>query len=377
MYLIHKVAEEDNENSLRALALAIMIKANFVSSTFKDATATSLMSYFHLKHNTLKKALHKGLEMGLLTHVYRVDKKGIQHKDLKAVKLHANGRCSLKLNIVDTKFGRAVYIHTNHKNLHYKYQNAESFQSINDVMDLLLLSKTLSLFKKHNKIFDCQLRQACLDLYPNSGDKLYAGAAKSLSQYEHLACSIQEEIPVGTINCLNCGYSLDKMLSHFGAFVTRYKLRKLLHSANQQHDYLFHVWENVAYIDQTERIKNHSYKIKPMPKNPTPFELFQVAYENYDLKVEGMRQAYRERFIDADDEGNVINLHDQRGMYIAKNRKRCLAKPMAYTYYMQCDPFVISGKKNKRVKETAAPAKKIMLAKPSVECHCEDANLPY
>lgn len=307
------------------------------------------MSFFHLKHSTLKNALNKALELGFVEYVYRTDEKGVKHRDLKANKFSKDGYNTVKLRIADSAHGRILYIHTNLKDLHTQYQNSTSYQSINDVMDLLIIVQTLSLFRKHNKILDCQLRQACLDISKDKGGKLYS-KAKTFSQYEHLYRTIQKEIPVGTINILNCGYSIEKILESFGAYLTRYKLSKLLHKANQENDYLFYTWTNVAYIDQTERIKNHSYRIKQTPKNASAMDIFKTAYENYDLKVEGMRQAYRERFIDIDEEGNVINLHDNRGCFISKERKRCLAKPMANTYYMQCDPFVRTGKKHRRTR---------------------------
>lgn len=378
MSLINKVTEEETNDSLRALAFAIMIKAGFVSSTFKDATTTSLMSSFHLKHDTLKKALRKALEMGLVSYVYRTDKNGKQHADLRANKFNKEGLCTLKLNVCTSDYGRKVYIHTNCKDLHKQHKEATSYQSINEVMDLLITAKALFLFKRHNKMIDCQLRQACLDLSENKkiGKKMYA-SAKALWQYEKLYREIQNEIPAGTINALNCGFSLGKMLESFGPFVSRYKLRELLHQANQSHDHLFKVWKNVSYIDQTDRIKGHAPG-QPMekPVNPSVFELFEYAY--YDPKVEGMRAAYRERFIDTNEYGEVINLHDTRGFFIAKNRKRCLAMPMANTYWMQCEPFATKGRKRRKTKRVVKATEykyPVVVSNPSV--HVTDAILPY
>lgn len=377
MYLIHKVAEEDSEDSLRALAFAVMVKANFVSSTFKDATITALMSYFHLKHNTLKKALNRALEMGLVQMVERIDKNGKQHTDLKALKLNADGQRSIKLNMCDTKYGRAVYIHSNHTDLNIKYEYTDAPQSIINVMDILLTAKVLSLFKQHNKCFDYLLRQACLEAFPDNGKKLWKKSCKTLESYERLYRVLQKRIPVGTINGLNSGFSIERIQSYFGAYVTRYKIEKLLHQANQKHDHLFRVWENESFFDQTERIKNHSYEIKQTPKNASPFEIFQVAYDNYDLKVDGMRKAYQERFIDTDEDGNVINLYQDRGCTIAPQFKRCLSKPMANTYYLQCNPFVTSGRKPKRELKMTVPIYKMELETSSVSCHVSDINLPF
>ena len=376
MYLINKVVKEESNDSLQALAFAVMIKRDFVSSVFKDADITSLMSFFHLKHSTLKKALNKALEMGLVTYVYRTDKEGKKHTDLKAVKLNADGIPSVKFNVCDTKNGRAAYIKTNLKDLHEQYKNSVSFQSINNVMDLLIITKALSLFKRHNKVFDCQLRQACLNLSPEKGEKLYR-EAKTFSQYEYLYRTMQREIPVGTINSLNCGYSLDKILESFGSFVTRYKLQKLLRQSNQEHDYLFHTWENFAFINQTERIKNHSYEVKQTPKNASPLDIFKTAYDNYDAKVEGMRKAYKERFVDTNENGEVIDLYKDRGCFISKKHKRCLVRPMANTYYMQCDPFVTTGKRHRRVKKTEVSGRKCQLAASNVEPCVNIDALPY
>lgn len=374
--LIDKATREDTNDSLRGLAFAIMIKANFVSSIFKDADTTSLMSYFHLKHDTLKNALVKALDMGLVRFTFRVDKNGKRHKDLEAVKFNKDGRSTIKLNICDSNFGKHIYIRTNLKDLHTQYAKSSSFQSINDVMDLLILAKTLTLFKKHNKIFDCQLRQACLKYYPEGGEKLFRGA-KTITQYAYLYRDIQSKIPVGEINILNCGYSIDKMLNQFGAFVNRYKLRKLLHQSDQFHNSLFHVLQNDAYIDQTDRIKNAPWEYIHTSKNASVFDIFEAAYKMYDNRVEGMRQAYKKRFIDTDEDGNVINLFHDRGCYIAKGKKRCLVRPMANLYYLQCDPFVTTGKKHRRVKKTTTGKNKYALPVSSVNAHVSTEELPY
>lgn len=384
MYLIHKVVKEESADSLRALAFAVMIKRDFVSSVFKDANITSLMSFFHLKHNTLKRALNKALEMKLVTYVHRIDKRGQKHTDLKAVPLNADGISSVKFNICDTKCGRAAYIKTNLKDLHEQHQNSASFQSINDVMDLLILTKALALFKKHNKIFDCQLRQACLAYSPQNGEKLYKSQSKTFSQYEHLYRDIQKRIPAGKINILNCGFSLDKILSHYGKFVSRYKLEKLLHQADHKHDYLFYTWTNTAYIDQTERLlkEKESYRRKAVcsetsSEDKSPMGMFEAAYLGEYKRFISVRQLYaHNRFIGTDNHGNVTNLYRNRGCFISKKHKNCLVMPMANTYYMQCDPFITTGKKHRRVKRTEGAPIKYAIT-PSVECHVSIDQLPF
>lgn len=381
MHSIHKVTEEESADSLRALAFAVMIKRDFVSSVFKDADITSLMSFFHLKHSTLKKALNKALEMGLVTYVYRTDNKGKQHADLKAKPFAIDGISTVKFNVCDAKHGRIAYIKTNLKDLHEQYKNAESFQSINDVMDLLIITKALSLFKRHNKVLDCQLRQACLNLSPEKGAKLYSGA-KTFSQYEYLYRTMQKEIPVGEINILNCGYSLDKILSRYGSFVSRYKLEKLIHKADQKHDYLFYTWNNIAYINQTERLSKtkrsfNQQEETPASKGTSPMGIFEAAYCNEYKRMGRILRLYNhDRFMDVDKEGNVINLYKDRGCYISKEHKNCLVMPMANTYYMQCDPFVTTGKKHRRVKRMEKKAIKCAIA-PSVECHVNIDQLPF
>lgn len=307
------------------------------------------MSFFHLKHNTLKQALTKALEMGLVSYVYRTDSKGVQHKDLQAKRFNKNGVSTIKLHVCTTKYGRRLYVQSMLKDLREQYQNQASSQSIIDVMDLLILVKVLSLIKQYDKLFDCNLRQACHDISEFNGDKLYS-RAKTLSQYKRLYRKMQREIPTGTVTFLNCGYSIDKMLNRFGSFVKRHKIQKLLIQANQDHDGLFHTWKNSVLLDETGRIKSHSYKIEEMPQGLSPMGLFKHAYHNYDLRVEGYRQGYKERFMGVNENGDVVNLHDARGCYIAKRRKRCLAMPMANTYYMQCDPFVTTGRKLRRKK---------------------------
>lgn len=376
--LINKVTKEDTDDSLRALAFTVMVKASFVSSTFKDADTTSLMSFFHLKHSTLKKALNKALQMGLVEYIHRTDRNGVQHTDLLAKKMSIDGVSTVKLKVCSNSHGRAVYIHTNLKDLHKQYQSATSFQTINDVMDMLITAKAISLFKRHNKVLDCQLRQACLDISPNEGEKLYR-SAKSFSQYVNLYRDMQDEIPIGKINILNSGFSLESILSNFGSFVSRYKMRKLLHKADQLHDRLLHVLCNHAYINQKERLTNFSHELKKVTKETSPMEIFQIAYDNYDAmrgKGKFKFKAYSNRFTDVNEIGETINLYKDRGCFISKEHTDCLVKPMANTYFMQCDPFVKTGKKHRRVKRTAAPKAKAVVA-PSVESHvCIDA-LPY
>lgn len=380
MHLINKVTEQESADSLRALAFAVMLKRDFVSSVFKDADITSLMSFFHLKHSTLKKALNMALKMRLVSYVHRIDSKGKKHTDLKANQFIIDGVPTIKFNICDAKKGRIAYIKTNLKDLHKQYKNSESFQSINDVMDLLILSKALFLIKRHNKIFDCQVRQACLNLSPDKGAKLYS-QAKTFSQYEYLYRAMQKEIPVGEINILNCGYSLDKILSHYGAFVSRYKLEKLIHQADQKHDYLFYTWTNVAYIDQTERLSKTKrsfvqHEETPAPKGTSPMGVFEAAYHDEYKRIGKIFRLFKhDRFIDVDKDGNVINLYKNRGCYISKEHKNCLVKPMANTYYMQCDPFVTTGKKHRRVRRMKKAIKYAISS--SVECHVSNDQLPF
>ena len=379
MYLIHKVTEEESADSLRALAFAVMIKRDFVSSVFKDADITSLMSHFHLKHSTLKNALHKALEMGLVSYIYRIDNKGRKHTDLKTNPFNIDGISTVKFNVCDSQHGRIAYIKTNLKDLHNQYTNSASFQSINDVMDLLILTKALALFKKHNKVFDCQLRQACLALSPEKGAKLYDSQSKTFSQYEHLYRAMQKRIPAGEINILNCGFSLDKLLSHYGAFVSRYKLEKIIHKADHKHDYLFYTWANTAYIDQTERLSRRSFKQKkPLRETITgtsPIDVFKDAYSDLYEKINGVFQIYHDRFIDTDKDGKAIHLYKNRGCYISKKCKNCLVMPMANTYYMQCDPFITTGKKHRREKMKKAAIKYAISS--SVENHVSIDQLPY
>lgn len=350
LYLIRKVTKEDTADSLRALAFALMIKANFVSSTFKEATATNLMSFFHLKHHTLKQALNKALELGFVEYEYRTDKKGVTHKNLKATPFNYDGYNTVKLRIADTAFGRAMFINTHLKDLYTKYQNSTSYQSINDVMDLLVKVQVLTLMKAHNKALDCVLRQACLKLSENYGEKLYR-SAKTFPQYVRLYRMMQNETPYEDTP-LNRGYSIDKMLSHFGAYLTRYKLSKLLHEGDQNHDYLFCTLKNVIYYSQDERIMNYSHQRRVNAENLSPIEMVKQCYKAFDDMVATMRKAYKERFMEVDEEGNVINLHDTRGYFAVKRPKRCLAKPMANTYYMRCeDIFVRTCRRHRRVKK--------------------------
>lgn len=379
MYLIYKVTEEESADSLRALAFAIMIKRDFVSSVFKDVDVTSLMSFFHLKHSTLKNALNKALEMGLVSYAYRIDNKGKKHTDLRANKFHINGIPTVKFNICDTQVGRTAYIKTNLKDLHEQYSNSESFQSINEVMDLLILTKALSLFKKHNKVFDCQLRQACLNLSPKKGKQIY-NQAKTFSQYEYLYRTMQKKIPVGEINILNCGYSLEKLLSRYGSFLSRYKLERIIHQADQKHDYLFYTWGNRAYLDQTDRLTKRAYyqeqTLKDTITGTSPMDVFKETYSDFYQKCSSVVAAYGRRFIDVDKNGNVINLYKNRGCKISRKHKNCLVMPMANTYYMQCDPFVLTGKRPRRVKGTKGNAAKYAITS-SVECHVNNDQLPY
>lgn len=379
MHLIHKVTEEESADSLRALAFAIMIKRDFVSSVFKDVDVTSLMSFFHLKHSTLKNALNKALEMGLVSYVYRTDNKGRKHTDLKAARFSYSGVMTIKLNICDTKVGRTAYIKTNLKDLHEQHQNSESFQSINEVMDLLILTKALSLFKKHNKVFDCQLRQACLDLSPKKGGEIYA-KAKTFSQYEYLYRAMQKKIPAGKINILNCGYSLERILSRYGSFVSRYKLERIIHKADQKHDYLFYTWGNRAYLDQSDRLVKRPYHQKQTLKDTitgtSPMNVFKEAYSDFYQKCSSAITAYGKRFIDVDKNGNVINLYKNRGCKLSRKYKNCLVMPMANTYYMQCDPFLITGKRHRRIKKTEGIVAKYAITS-SVECHVSNDQLPY
>lgn len=50
--------------------------------------------------------------------------------------------------------------------------------------------------------------------------------------------------------------------------------------------------------------------------------------------------------------------------------------PMANTYYMQCDPFITTGKKHRRVKRTESAPIKYAIT-PSVECHVSIDQLPF
>ena len=390
MKLIHKMSEEDSGLSIKALAFAVMIKRNLVSSVFKDATITNLMSAFHLKHGNLKKVLNEALRLGFVSYVVLPTKGGGKLTCLKANKLYERGESTIKFNVCDTKNGRMAYIKTNYKRLEEEHQNAETFQSINDVVDLLITARLLALIKRHNRMLNCQLRQACVERYSKNGLKLFKGANKTYELYVRLYREMQEEMPVGEINGLNCGYAMDTMLQSFGKFFTRYKLRKLLHKNDQQHNHLFMTVENKVMVDQTERLNagiREERVEKPVTLGKAPLKDIVKAWEDMDYNLRAKQHNgktkwnnYQDRFNDINENGEPIHLYKDRGCYISKECKTCLVMQMANTYFLQCEPFVTTGKKHRRVKKSTTPNEAAQTAPKSVSSNQNHVNineLPY
>lgn len=387
---IHKVCEENSGLSLKALAFAVMIKRNLVSSVFKEATITNLMSAFHLKHGNLKETLNKALELGFVSYVELPTKGGGKLVCLKANKLYEDGESTCKFNVCDTKNGRMVYIKTNSKRLEEELQNTETFQSINDVMDMLITARVLALIKRHNKMLNCQLRQACVERYSKTGLKLFKSANKTYEQYVRLYRDMQDEMPVGEINGLNCGYAMDTMLQSFGKFFTRYKLRKLLHRNDQFHNHLFMTVENKVMVDQTERLNagiREEREVKPVALGKAPLKDFIKTWEDMDYNLRAKQHNgktkwnnYQDRFNDINENGEPIHLYKDRGCYISKKCKTCLVMQMANTYFLQCEPFVTTGKKHRRVNKQTTANEAAQTAPKSVSStqnHVNINELPY
>lgn len=350
MYLIKQVLGTSNKDALQALAFSLMIKYSFVSSTFKDATITNLMSFFHLKHSTADKALNNALKLGFVHFSKRTKKNGKVVRDLIANKFDKNGWQCVEFRVINTEHGRRIYIHANNDKVINKELEADGLQSINEVEDLLMLSMLLFLIKGYSKWFDLQLLQACQQKYGKAGLKMFHNAT-SWTKYRSLLRNRQKELKDGEINALNCGYSIDKMVQSLGQLFSRYKVESLLKFAYERR--LFYKIKNHVRFNQRGYFRR-KYDVKDIPsmsKNGTPSDLFIEAYKPVYQLQNAKIDRYRERFDATNyDDCPFDNLRKQRGCTPDKHSKYHFIMPMAHTYCLQASAFNKNGRKSKTTK---------------------------
>lgn len=206
-----------------ALALAMMIKANYSNSVFMNHSLRRLQSLMHINFQHMSKALKKAMGFGLVKTVTYMTVKGKERTDLIAARLPKEGRYA-RINICDSNHGKQMFLQSNIQDNLDTHSRTNRHQSLKDVCDLLLLAFLTVRLEGYSKRYDAEKWQGLERLKKHAGK---AGVQKTVEEASNRRKREGE-------NFLNTGFSYDKMGDMFGGTLTRYKIAALVRKGKEE-----------------------------------------------------------------------------------------------------------------------------------------------
>ncbi len=214
MYLERAASDPDFSE---ALALTLMIKANYQSSVLMDYSLRRLQSLIHLNFMHLRKVVANALEFGLVKIISYRTVKGKDRTDMVAQSMIEDMKC-VSIYICDSDFGKQIYLHSNIQDNRDIYSRAVKRQTLKDVSDLILLSALFVNLNGYDKKYDAEKW--------HESERLRKKARRLGMQ--KLVEMDRKPKTMGLEHYLNTGYSYDKMGDVFYGTLTRYKIMKLV-----------------------------------------------------------------------------------------------------------------------------------------------------
>lgn len=319
----------------RALALVMMIKANYTSSIVMDFSLRKLRSLLHINFDTMQRIYNKAVDEGLLKVVEYDTVHGEHRTDLLATKFKRS-KWQVRFHVCETDDGVKLYMKSNFQDNRSRYMESKGRQSLNDVADLILLSKIVCLVSRYSKKYDSNLVCVLKSQFNinMSRDTTYSGMRKFARMCQPRA--------IGTESVLNTGFSYERFMKVFNG-ITRYKIMKLIRLGVS--DRLFKTEKNfmpIKYVkdDNEERYYERSYI--PLPeKGATAREIMRYSTENYRI---AMKIVYESKVASYNNDSKQVNLNRRafKGTaYVEENGEMALRRVwlmrMANSYFICSD----------------------------------------
>lgn len=189
-----------------ALALAVILKANYGSSVLMQFSLRKLQSLIKTNFYTLQRAVDNALKFRLLKKDTYVTRNGVGRTDIIATKFSGNGKC-VKLKVAGDLNNKRLFLNN----------DKGKPQTLKEVCELLLMSSVTVAVKSYEKKYDAEKWQG--------KEKIQ----KKLLHYGVQNFDMDETPKVlSKENRHNTGYSYERMGDIFDGTLTRYKVMDIV-----------------------------------------------------------------------------------------------------------------------------------------------------
>lgn len=327
------------KDGLKALTLAVMLKAMFGSSVVPNFSIRKIMQITNSRYSTVSLALKQGFKMGLFE---TFNAKGKVY--LKVNKLWDENKYFVRVSVVkkDKESVRIYFENGKHSNFK-KNANAKK-QTFNDVTDKIIQAKVMTIINNYLKTFDSIVKE----WFDSKGIKINLSKL-SIDRVRKILNGMKAELKPGELSYINTGLSYDKMYKSIHNRkeneVSRYQIIKAVKACVKEK--LVVSYSNYAIMSKEyntsdlsgEEMQRVIKDIKaPRYDGTNARQIFEYMANIDKCTNNAQREALNER----DDEGNII-----------PNRRFVGKKSKCHTIYKRmANGFVITsgiiGRKHNR-----------------------------
>lgn len=327
--LIKKAAED--VDFCEALALTLMVKAAYVSSTINDVTLDKIQKISHAGFGKARQAYQKAKKLELISEITRIGKDGKEHKDAIAGKLSCPG-CTAATFSIRYANGTIPYIflQTHDYNVDDRERRKLKYQKLTQVQKLIWLTKICCSLTGWRKSYDALLTEKV---------KSYRMKERSNMSYfawRKFAQPFEKQEP-GVVNALNGGFSYEAMKEIFYDNLSINQIRSIIQLGVDEGV----IYKESNYLRVRELPDYQDMEIGTKfkkPKSAKDYFAQQAEWSKYSLR------ARAEDWVDRDDCGVIIRDYHKRGFERKIDGKDWLYTRTANSYFIYAKIF------SKRVK---------------------------
>lgn len=331
-----------DKDGLKALTLAIILKAMFGSSIVPNFSIRKIMSITNSRYSSISTAITKGLELGL----FEIINNG--KVCLKVNKLWDKNKYFVRVNVIkkDRKSVRIYFENGKHSNFK-KNINAKSRQTFSDVTNKIIQAKVMIIINNYLKTFDSIVKEH----YDSKGIKINLSKL-SIDGVRKLYNEIKAELMPGEISYINTGISYDKIhkiIHNCKNGISLYQIIKVIKACIKEK--LVVSYSNYIVMSNEYNTTNYnSIEMQNIIKNAkAPRYDGTNARQIFEFMAgvdRCIRNTQKEMIIERDDEGNKI----PNRRFIGKNSKcHTVYKRMANGFIMTSN--IICRKHNRKHKQ--------------------------
>ena len=307
--VLTEIFSNGNKNELGALAIWLLLKANYGDSKLHDFTLNSFCKAYHIGKVLAKRYIEAGEEIGLLKEVIRqterkdvyklgrkrgreftrkgwekYNKKGFVIHDLIAVRKKYAGEFTKFSTVQNSKEigGRTIYIPTEITDIASLLEDNTDHQSVSQIIDLLktayvIFSNGAYLKPKGEGSTNTPVRKVDLS-------KFNSESAKSTSVCGNRGFELYEKLTMGAIFKQNVGATCRDILCNLGSsFFTESSLRRILKIAQG----LGLIWCNKNYL----LVRDFSeYKMENKPSEKRSVTPHKKGASAFDIIADAMKE---------------------------------------------------------------------------------------